>query len=165
MPLGHAVEEPITSYFRRVNTTRNHKQNQIIRSPTKRKRTGTRQAEDTNEKPSTRQKLTLTDASRNRNGASQPKTRLSAHRKGSSAIGQPASHASRSSSTSPLVSDQLLSQSPDIGSAGRDVPASIDIQSSFTICHSTGGSSNKQNNSSEDGRKRCGSIFQRGDVV
>jgi hypothetical protein len=158
MPLGLAVEEPITSYFRRVSTTRNHKQNQLIRSTAKRKRTQTSQAEDPSERPKTRQKLTLTDALRNRNGASQPKMRLSNHRKESSAVGQPASHVfRRSSSISPLAGDQLLSQ---IGSAGRDVPANIDL-----ICQSAGGSFNRQNDSGEDRRKQCGFVFQHGNVI
>jgi len=77
MPHGFAVEEPITNYFRRVSSTRNHKQNlQVTRSTTKRKRLQTSQAEDADEsqKRKARQKLTCTDYSRNKSCTSQAKT-------------------------------------------------------------------------------------------
>lgn len=135
MPHGLAVEEPITSYFRRVSSTRNHKQSSLlVPSTAKRKRPQTSQTEDAKGlgKPSTRQKLAIDEASRT-------KTQISISKKTSSSVGRTASHPFRPSASAPLSGNLLLPLSSDIDLANKNFPANTEAKSPSTVRQATSG--------------------------
>ena len=155
MPHGIAVEEPITSYFRRINAS-NRKQNHILSSTANRQHLLARssQAEDANEpkKPRTWQKLASSDASRKRSKLSHGKTRIPTPNTGTSSVAQTTSHAFPLSSTPQLGNEhELLPLSSDIGSVNKR----IDIESSSGIGQATFSRLSRQFKGVADGRKQC----------
>jgi hypothetical protein len=161
MPHGLAVEEPITSYFPRIGTTRKRRQNSnLVPSTAKRKRPQSRPTEIVNElqKQRTREELVLLDTPRKKSKDSRPETRRSTLRRGSSSRIAP--HAS--SSTSPA----LLPLSSDIRSANKNISGKIEVTAPSSITHVTnGGSVNRLINSVEDGCNQCMSILQYENII